>query len=133
MKVCANEVFGPVLSILKARDLCEAIEISNDSDMGLQAGVFTNDLNKALYAAKHLEVGGVMINEVPDLPRRPHAVRWHQGLRHRPRRIEVRHSGDDRAEDGRHPRDGLADGPLASRRSPSRADGAVIGAQLPLG
>ena len=33
--------------------------------MGLQAGVFTNDLNKALYAAKHLEVGGVMINEVP--------------------------------------------------------------------
>ena len=33
--------------------------------MGLQAGVFTNDLNKALYAAKRLEVGGVMINEVP--------------------------------------------------------------------
>jgi acyl-CoA reductase-like NAD-dependent aldehyde dehydrogenase len=65
MKVCAGEVFGPVLSILKARDLCEAIEISNDSEMGLQAGVFTNDLNKALYAAKRLEVGGVMINEVP--------------------------------------------------------------------
>jgi acyl-CoA reductase-like NAD-dependent aldehyde dehydrogenase len=65
MKVCAREVFGPVLSILKARDLCEAIEISNDSEMGLQAGVFTNDLNKALYAAKRLEVGGVMINEVP--------------------------------------------------------------------
>ena len=38
MKVCAREVFGPVLSILKARDLCEAIDISNDSDMGLQAG-----------------------------------------------------------------------------------------------
>jgi acyl-CoA reductase-like NAD-dependent aldehyde dehydrogenase len=65
MKVSAREVFGPVLSVLKARDLCEAIDISNDSDMGLQAGVFTNDLNKALYAAKRLEVGGVMINEVP--------------------------------------------------------------------
>ena len=65
MKVCAKEVFGPVLSIIKARDLCEAIDISNDSDMGLQAGVFTTDLNKALYAAKRLEVGGVMINEVP--------------------------------------------------------------------
>jgi acyl-CoA reductase-like NAD-dependent aldehyde dehydrogenase len=65
MKVCAKEVFGPVLSVLKARDLCEAIDISNDSDMGLQAGVFTNDLNKALYAARRLEVGGVMINEVP--------------------------------------------------------------------
>ena len=65
MKVCAKEVFGPVLSILKSRDLCEAIDISNDSEMGLQAGVFTNDLNKAMYAARRLEVGGVMINEVP--------------------------------------------------------------------
>ena len=65
MKVCAREVFGPVISILKARDLFEAIAISNDSEMGLQAGIFTNDINKALYAAKHLEVGGVMINEVP--------------------------------------------------------------------
>ena len=65
MKVCAQEVFGPVLSVVKARDLCEAIEISNDSEMGLQAGVFTNDLNKAMYAARRLEVGGVMINEVP--------------------------------------------------------------------
>ena len=65
MKVCAREVFGPVLSIIRARDLCEAIEISNDSEMGLQAGVFTTDLNKALYAARRLEVGGVMINEVP--------------------------------------------------------------------
>ncbi len=65
MKVCAREVFGPVISIIKARDLYEAIEISNDSEMGLQAGIFTNDINKALYAARHLEVGGVMINEVP--------------------------------------------------------------------
>jgi acyl-CoA reductase-like NAD-dependent aldehyde dehydrogenase len=54
-----------VISVMKARDLCEAIDISNDSDMGLQAGVFTSDLNKALYAARRLEVGGVMINEVP--------------------------------------------------------------------
>ena len=65
MKVCAREVFGPVLAVIKARDICEAIEISNDSDYGLQAGIFTRDLNKALYAARHLEVGGVMVNEVP--------------------------------------------------------------------
>ena len=64
MKVCAMEVFGPVLSIMRARDLCDAIDITNDSTMGLQAGIFTNDLNKALYAARRLEVGGVMINEV---------------------------------------------------------------------
>jgi acyl-CoA reductase-like NAD-dependent aldehyde dehydrogenase len=65
MKVVCREVFGPVVTVVKARDLCDAIEIANDSDYGLQAGVFTNDLNKALYAARHLEVGGVMINEVP--------------------------------------------------------------------
>ena len=65
MKVCAREIFGPVLAVTKARDICEAIEISNDSEFGLQAGIFTRDLNKALYAARHLEVGGVMVNEVP--------------------------------------------------------------------
>lgn len=65
MKVVCRELFGPVISVLRARDLCEAVEIANDSDYGLQAGVFTNDLNKALYAARRLEVGGVMINEVP--------------------------------------------------------------------
>ena len=65
MKVCALEVFGPVLAVIKARDICEAIEISNDSAFGLQGGIFTRDLNKALYAARHLEVGGVMVNEVP--------------------------------------------------------------------
>jgi len=65
MKVCSKEIFGPVLSVTRARDLCRAIDIANDSDYGLQAGVFTSDLNKALYAARHLHVGGVMINEVP--------------------------------------------------------------------
>jgi acyl-CoA reductase-like NAD-dependent aldehyde dehydrogenase len=65
MKVVCRELFGPVVTVMPARDLCDAIEIANDSDYGLQAGVFTNDLNKALYAARHLEVGGVMINEVP--------------------------------------------------------------------
>ncbi len=65
MKVCARELFGPVVSVLKARDLCEAIDIANDSEYGLQAGVFTSDLNRALYAARRLEVGGVMVNEVP--------------------------------------------------------------------
>jgi acyl-CoA reductase-like NAD-dependent aldehyde dehydrogenase len=65
MKVVCRELFGPAITVTKARDLCHAIELANDSDYGLQAGVFTNDLNKALYAARHLEVGGVMINEVP--------------------------------------------------------------------
>ena len=52
MKVWRDGGLRPGASVLKARDLCEAIDISNDSELGLQAGVFTNDLNKAMYAAQ---------------------------------------------------------------------------------
>jgi acyl-CoA reductase-like NAD-dependent aldehyde dehydrogenase len=63
MKVVRDEVFGPVVSVLAIGDLDEAIAVANDSQYGLQAGLFTSDLNKAFYAARRLEVGGVMINE----------------------------------------------------------------------
>jgi len=43
----------------------EAINLVNDSKYGLQAGIFTNDIHYGLKAAKKLEVGGVMINEIP--------------------------------------------------------------------
>ena len=50
---------------MKARDICEAIEISNDSEYGLQAGIFTRDVSRLMRAWDRLEVGGVMGNEVP--------------------------------------------------------------------
>jgi acyl-CoA reductase-like NAD-dependent aldehyde dehydrogenase len=63
MKVVCQEVFGPILSIVEFDDINEAINLVNDSEYGLQAGVFTNDINLAMRIAKKLEVGGVNINE----------------------------------------------------------------------
>ncbi|MCY7570301.1 aldehyde dehydrogenase family protein, partial [Bacillus safensis] len=61
-KVVCEEVFGPVVSILPYEELEEAIKEANDSRYGLQAGIFTNQLDVALHAAKELETGGVVIN-----------------------------------------------------------------------
>lgn len=64
-KVSCEEVFAPVVHINTFTEFDEAINLVNDSKYGLQAGIFTNDIHKALKAAKKLEVGGVMINEIP--------------------------------------------------------------------
>ncbi|MEH7251083.1 aldehyde dehydrogenase family protein [Neobacillus niacini] len=64
-KVSCEEVFAPVVHINTFRDFNEAIDQVNDSKYGLQAGIFTNDIHKALQAARKLQVGGVMINEIP--------------------------------------------------------------------
>jgi acyl-CoA reductase-like NAD-dependent aldehyde dehydrogenase len=65
MKVCALEVFGPVVAVATYTDYDDALARANDSRYGLQAGVFTKDLGKALKAADTLDFGGVLINEVP--------------------------------------------------------------------
>ncbi|MFE5483295.1 aldehyde dehydrogenase family protein [Streptomyces sp. NPDC056527] len=59
------EVFGPVLTIAKVDGEAEAFAAVNDSDFGLQAGVFTHDLQTAFRAHRALEVGGVIIGDVP--------------------------------------------------------------------
>ena len=63
--ICRQEAFGPVAVLSKFRDFSEAIRQVNDSAFGLQAGVFTHDLYKALQAWDELVVGGVVINDVP--------------------------------------------------------------------
>ncbi len=65
MKVWTEEVFGPLVAIVKCRDFDHAIELANTSKYGLQAGIFTKNLSHALRAAREIEVGGVMVNEVP--------------------------------------------------------------------
>ncbi|GAB4315678.1 MAG: aldehyde dehydrogenase family protein [Candidatus Zixiibacteriota bacterium] len=65
MRVCREEVFGPVAVVEKVRDFAEAVTRTNDSDFGLQAGVFTNTFAHVKAAHEQLEVGGVMINNVP--------------------------------------------------------------------
>jgi acyl-CoA reductase-like NAD-dependent aldehyde dehydrogenase len=64
-KVWCEEIFGPVATIDTFTDFDEALALANDSKFGLQAGVFTKDIAKALKAARTLEFGGVLINEVP--------------------------------------------------------------------
>jgi glyceraldehyde-3-phosphate dehydrogenase (NADP+) len=65
MKVCKNEVFGPVAILEKVQFFDEAIQKVNDSNFGLQAGLFTNQIDQMKYAFDHLEVGGLMINNIP--------------------------------------------------------------------
>ena len=60
-----EEVFGPVLSVQKVDGEAEAFASVNSSQYGLQAGVFTHDLQTAFRAHRALEVGGVMIGDVP--------------------------------------------------------------------
>jgi aldehyde dehydrogenase (NAD+) len=64
-KLSCMEAFGPVATLQPYKDFDEAIRIVNDSEFGLQAGVFTNDINKAMRAWDELDVGGVLIGEVP--------------------------------------------------------------------
>jgi acyl-CoA reductase-like NAD-dependent aldehyde dehydrogenase len=60
-----DEIFGPVTALFPYSDFDEAIDKVNDSVYGLQAGVFSRDMGKALKAFNRIEAGGVMINEVP--------------------------------------------------------------------
>jgi acyl-CoA reductase-like NAD-dependent aldehyde dehydrogenase len=64
-KLFTEEAFAPVVVVNPFDDFDEAITMVNDSKYGLQAGIFTRDLSKAMRAAREMENGGVMINEVP--------------------------------------------------------------------
>ena len=63
--ICSQEAFGPVAILSRFNNFDEAIRQVNDSVFGLQAGVFTNDLNQAMRAWDDIVVGGVVINDVP--------------------------------------------------------------------
>jgi acyl-CoA reductase-like NAD-dependent aldehyde dehydrogenase len=65
MRVCRNEVFGPVTVVEPFANFAEALAVANASRFGIQASVFTNDLGRALSAFEELEYGGVLINDVP--------------------------------------------------------------------
>jgi glyceraldehyde-3-phosphate dehydrogenase (NADP+) len=67
MKVECDEVFGPVVVIKKIRGLDAAIDIANDSAFGLQAGVFTSNVNSIRETAQRLKFGGVIFNDSPML------------------------------------------------------------------
>lgn len=65
MKVIAEETFAPVASVIQSDDFEESLRQANNSKFGLQVGVFTKDIDRALRAIKKLNFGGVMINDTP--------------------------------------------------------------------
>jgi glyceraldehyde-3-phosphate dehydrogenase (NADP+) len=64
-KVSCNEAFGPILVLEPYSDFDACLEQVNDSDFGLQAGLFTQQMDKSLKAFNRLEVGGLILNDVP--------------------------------------------------------------------
>ena len=65
LDICTGEAFGPVAVLSRFSDYDRALDDVNDSDFGLQAGIFTRDIYKAHKAWDMLEVGGVVIGDVP--------------------------------------------------------------------
>lgn len=65
MDIVINETFGPVSPIIKVNGVEEAIAVANDSEFGLQAGVFTESLKNALKCANEIETGSIFINKQP--------------------------------------------------------------------
>jgi len=65
MKLAEDEIFGPVVGVAEVDSFDAAIAAANRTPYGLQAAVFTRDLEKALRAAERIEAGGIMINDIP--------------------------------------------------------------------
>lgn len=63
MDLVLNETFGPVAPIIRVKNVDEAIEVANNTDYGLQAGVFTRDYASAMRCAQEIETGTVFINK----------------------------------------------------------------------
>ena len=63
MEIAGTEVFGPVLSVLKASDEDQAIDIANGTEYGLVGGIFTADIDAAHRAARRIRAGQIFINE----------------------------------------------------------------------
>jgi aldehyde dehydrogenase (NAD+) len=64
MKVRQEEIFGPVVTLESYESFEEAIELANETQYGLQAGVFTNDMTRILQAHRDIEAGGIIVNDV---------------------------------------------------------------------
>jgi acyl-CoA reductase-like NAD-dependent aldehyde dehydrogenase len=65
MRVNKEEVFAPVLSLIPYDDFPEAIRIANAGEYGLQVGIFTQNINRAMQAFADMDTGGVIVNDIP--------------------------------------------------------------------
>ena len=64
MRVCAQEVFAPLMTVVPYDRFEDAVEAVDDGDFGLQCGIFTRDLKNIWYAYERIDVGGVIVNDV---------------------------------------------------------------------
>ena len=82
MKVVCQEVFAPVVSVMGYDTIDNAIAAMNDGRFGLQAGVFTRNIEVAFKAARLIDVGGVMVNDAPTfrMDHMPYGGRKESGL-----------------------------------------------------
>jgi len=64
MRVNREELFAPVITVAPYDDFEEAIRLANDTDYGLQSGLFTQNMNRIMRAYEEMEVGGLQINDV---------------------------------------------------------------------
>jgi len=65
MKICAQEVFAPLIGLFPYDDFGEAVKAVDNSEFGLQAGVFTRDINRIWQAYRGIDVGGLIVNDIP--------------------------------------------------------------------
>ena len=65
MRVNKEEVFAPVISVTPYDTFDEALRIANTSEYGLQVGIFTQNINRAMRAFAEMQVGGVQVNDIP--------------------------------------------------------------------
>ena len=65
MRVVSEEVFAPVISVTPYDDFSEALRIANAGEFGLQVGVFTQNINRVMQAFGEMNVGGVIVNDIP--------------------------------------------------------------------
>jgi aldehyde dehydrogenase (NAD+) len=63
MEIAREEIFGPILSVIKFKDEADAVRIANDSELGLAAGIWTRDIGRVHRVAGRLEAGRIVVNE----------------------------------------------------------------------
>jgi glyceraldehyde-3-phosphate dehydrogenase (NADP+) len=96
MDVCSKEAFAPLAVVRKYRDFKKVVDEINDSEYGLQAGIFTNRTRDIFYAFKYIECGGVVVNDIPTYraDHQPYGGMKNSGLK----REGVRYSIEDMTE-----------------------------------
>jgi aldehyde dehydrogenase (NAD+) len=62
MRVSREEIFGPVASVIRVKDYDEALQLANDTEFGLSAGICTTSLKHATHFKRHAQAGMVMVN-----------------------------------------------------------------------